>query len=206
MKKNKINDNVSWGQSCKIEDIDFLLQNPIRKIKDLKTVIGDGAICLRGGILYLGSRIGDNLFLGHNSIIREENQIGNNFKIWNNSVIDYGCKIGNNVKVHCNCYVAQFTLIEDDVFLAPGVIIANDKYPGSITSKDDLSGPRIKRGAQIGANVTILPGVTIGEDAIIGAGSVVTKNVASGKIVCGNPARVIKNIRDLKGYIKKNIF
>ena len=96
-----------------------------RKIVDKRLFIGKGAKVQSGTVIYEGSRIGRNLETGHNVVIREENKIGDNFSIWSNSVIDYGCKIGNNVKIHCNCYIAQFTTIEDDVFMAPGVTIAN---------------------------------------------------------------------------------
>jgi acetyltransferase-like isoleucine patch superfamily enzyme len=152
--------------------------------------IGSHAVFLSGSIVYNGAVIGENLTIGHHAVIREENRIGNTFSLWNNAVIDYGCTIGHNVKVHCNCYVAQYSILEDDVFLAPGVILGNDRYPGSKTVKE-LKGPIIRRGAQIGINATILPGIVIGEEAIVGAGSVVTKDVPPRTVVAGNPARRI---------------
>src|SRR5213594_1785999 len=85
-------------------------------------------------------------------------------------------------------YVAQFTILEDDVFLAPGVTIANDPHP--ICTKC-MQGPTIKKGARIGVNVTLLPLITIGENALVGAGSVVTRDVPPGMVVAGSPARVI---------------
>jgi len=99
------------------------------------------------------------------------------------------------VKIHCNVYVAQFTTIEDDVFLAPGVTIANDPHP--ICSKC-MQGPTIRRGARIGVNVTLLPLITIGENALVGAGSVVTADVPAGMLVAGNPARVIGPVDSLE--------
>ncbi|MFH0790116.1 MAG: DapH/DapD/GlmU-related protein [Candidatus Omnitrophota bacterium] len=192
--RNKLTDCVSLGKGCKIDEFAFIGQRPFRRIPRLKMIIGGKAVCLRGAVVYLGSRIGKNLFLGHNSIIREENIIGDNFKLWSNSIVDYGCKIGDNVKIHSNCYVAQFTHIEDDCFLAPGVVIANDPHPGCRFSKSCLKGPTIKKGAQIGCNATILPNITIGKNVIVGAGSVVTRDVLDRQVVCGNPARVIKSI------------
>lgn len=168
----------------------------LRDIPEKKAMIGENAIFLGNSVVYESTIIGDNLIIGHNSVIREENKIGNNFKLWNNSVIDYGCRIGNNVKVHCNCYVAQNSVIEDNAFLAPGVIIANDRYPGSPNPR--LVGATIKRGAQIGINATILPGIVIGERALIGAGSVVTKNVPKETVFAGNPARKVCSIFDIK--------
>jgi acetyltransferase-like isoleucine patch superfamily enzyme len=84
--------------------------------------------------------------------------------------------------------VAQFTVIEDDAFLAPGVTIANDRHP---ICRDCMKGPTIKRGARVGINATLLPEVVIGEDALVGAGAVVTHDVPAGSVVVGNPARVI---------------
>jgi acetyltransferase-like isoleucine patch superfamily enzyme len=160
-------------------------------------IIGPGARIRQGTIIYRGSRIGANLETGHNVLIREENEIGDDFRIWNNSVIDYGCRIGNNVKIHNKVYIGQFSTIEDDVFIAPGATFANDMHPGCPNSHECMRGPHIKRGAQIGINSTLLPKVVVGERSLIGAGSVVTKDVPAGVVVYGNPARVICKIEDL---------
>ncbi|PSN98864.1 hypothetical protein B9Q11_01705 [Candidatus Marsarchaeota G2 archaeon ECH_B_SAG-F08] len=165
--------------------------SPLLKQKET-LVISKNAKIRSGCVLYLGTKIGESLELGHNVVIRERNVIGHHVSIWSNSVVDYGCVIGNNVKIHCNCYIAQYSVIEDNAFLAPGVVLANDLYPGIEESKQRMKGPLIRRGAQIGVNATILPFVEIGEEAIVGAGSVVTKNVPRRSIVVGNPARVIK--------------
>jgi acetyltransferase-like isoleucine patch superfamily enzyme len=148
-------------------------------------------------VLYAGSTIGAGFETGHNVIVREENRIGDDVSVWSNTVIDYGCSIGDRVKIHSNCYVAQYTEIEDDVFLAPGVTIANDLFPGNAESARAMAGPLIQAGAQIGVNVTILPYVTIGRGALIGAGSVVTKDVPAGAVAYGNPAVVARTVADL---------
>lgn len=177
---------------------------PGRKVSDLKLVIGDGANVRSGTVIYLGSRIGDRLETGHNAVIREENVIGNHFSIWTNSVLDYGCKIGDNVKIHCNCYVSQFTTMEDGVFLAPGVTVANDLHPGSPDFLACMKGPTLKKGAQIGCSVTLLPHVTVGEHSLIGAGSVVTKDIPPFSLAYGNPARVVKKITELKCSVRNH--
>jgi acetyltransferase-like isoleucine patch superfamily enzyme len=112
-------------------------------------------------------------------------------------VVDYGCVIGNGVKIHTGVYVAQFTILEDDVFLAPGVIVTNDIHPGCPESSRCMRGPTVRRGAQVGGNVTLLPYIEIGERALIGAGSVVTKDIPPRAVAYGNPARVVGTIDDL---------
>ena len=167
-----------------------------RRIADRTLRIGPDANLRSGTVVYVGTTIGRGLQTGHNVVIREENVIGDNVGIWSNSVIDYGCRIGNNVKIHSNVYVAQFTTIEDDAFLAPGVSVANDMRP-LCAECTHAGGPTIKRGARIGVNVTILPGVVIGEYALVGAGSVVTKDVPPHAVVYGNPARVHTTVDEI---------
>lgn len=191
-----ISQKVQLGENVIIDDGVVLGYLPSRG-DDHLLIIGSGARIRCGTIIYGGSRIGRGLETGHNVIIREDNIVGDNLRIWSNSVIDYGCVVGNNVKIHNHVYIAQFTLIEDDVFLGPGVIIANDLHPGCPNALDCMQGPRIKRGAQIGINCCVLPRVTIGEHAVIGAGSVVTKDIPAGMVAYGNPAQIMGKIGDI---------
>ena len=160
-------------------------------------VLGTGARLRSGTTLYDGSVIGAGLQTGHGVVIREDCVLGDDVRVWTNTVVDYGCRIGNRVKIHCNCYVAQFTEIGDDAFLAPGVTTANDLYPGDARSAAMMGGPKIGPGAQIGVNVTILPHVRIGAGAIVGAGSVVTRDLPPGVVAFGNPAVVHRQVTDL---------
>ncbi len=188
---------VVFGNNARFDDGVLLAYlSPRKGVSEILT-IGNDAVIRSGTVLYAGSTIADHLETGHNVIIREENEIGSHVSIWNNAVIDYGCRIGNNVKIHCNCYISQFTVIEDDVFLAPGVTIANDIHPGCPDSKSCMKGPTLKKGVQIGVNVTILPYVIIGERSLIGGGAVVTKDVPPESVMFGNPARVHGSIHDL---------
>jgi acetyltransferase-like isoleucine patch superfamily enzyme len=142
--------------------------------------------------------IGARFETGHHVVVREQCQIGDDVTVWSGSVVDYGCRIGHGVKIHANCYVAQFTEIGDAAFLAPGVTIANDLYPGSAASQTVMSGPSIGAGAQIGVNATILPFVRIGDGALVGAGSTVTRDLPAGCVAYGNPAVVHGSVEDLE--------
>ncbi len=190
--------DVVIGKDAKIDESAILGYLTGRAISDLTLRIGDGACIRSGTVIYAGSTIGEGLATGHNVTIREENRIGDNFNVWNCTTIDYGCRIGNNVKIHCNCYVAQFTVIEDNAFMAPGVTIANDIHPGCEFSGECMKGPYIEEGVEIGVNVTLLPFVRIGAHSVIGSGAVVTKDIPPGSVVVGNPGRVICGIGDLK--------
>jgi len=188
--------DVVLGRGCLIDDSVILAARPGRPLRSTTLHIGRRAIVRSGSVLYAGSRIGDGLETGHNVVIREDNVIGSDFKVWNNAIVDYGCTIGDRVKIHSNCYVAQLTTIEDDVFLSPGVTLANDPHPGSANHLC-MRGPTIKRGARIGVNATILPFITIGERAFVGAGAVVTHDVPPGMVVVGNPARILKSVGEV---------
>ena len=186
---------VHCGPDCTI-DPDVILGYPPGRPGAYGDVrIGRHARIRSGSVIYAGVEIGDDFETGHHAIVREENRLGHGCTLWNNSTIDYGCVIGDRVRIHCNIYIAQFTTIEDEVFLAPGVTIANDPHP--ICTKC-MQGPTIRRGARIGVNVTLLPHIVIGENALVGAGSVVTADVPAGMLAVGSPARIISTVDALE--------
>lgn len=185
---------IVLGDGAELDPAVLVGYRPGRRVDDLTLRVGPGARLRSGTVIYAGSKIGASLQTGHNVVIREQNTLGDHVQIWNNTTIDYGCQIGNNVKIHTNCYIAQYTTMEDDVFLAPGVTIANDLHPGCAFSGECMRGPTLKRGVQVGVNVTIVPRVTIGEYAVIGSGAVVTSDIPPHSLVVGNPGRVIKQV------------
>jgi acetyltransferase-like isoleucine patch superfamily enzyme len=187
--------DVTLGPDAHIDPGVLMGYRTGRPIEHRPAEIGSSAHIRANTVIYCNVRIGNDLETGHNVVIREENQIGDRFRIWNNSVVDYGCIVGNDVRIHSNVYIAQYTVIEDEVFMAPGVIVANDLHP---ICTHDMRGPTIKRRARIGCNVTLLPRITIGESAIVGAGSVVTQDVSDQVVVVGNPAQVICSVDELR--------
>lgn len=177
---------------------------PVSRGKAGPLVLGAGARLRTGTVIYDGSTIGRRLQTGHGVVIREGCEVGDDVSVWTNTVIDYGCRIGARVKIHCNCYIAQYSELDDEVFLAPGVTIANDLYPGDPRSAELMAGPRIGTGARIGVNATILPFVRIGAGALIGAGSVVTRDIPAGVVAFGNPAvprRAVGELPDIDGRV-----
>ena len=160
------------------------------------TVIGDNATIRPNSTIYCKVTIGNNLRTGHNIMIRENTTIGDNVLIGTNTIIDGNTTVGSNVSIQGNVYIPTNTTIEDNVFIGPCAVLANDKYP--IRKKYDLKGPVIEKGASIGANSTILPGIDVGEGAMVAAGALVTKDVPPWKLAIGAPAKVIDMPEDLK--------
>ena len=185
------------GEGLEADPSTLIGYQPGRRIDELTLRLGPRARIRSGTVIYAGCTIGEEFQTGHNVVIREQNVLGKHVQVWNNTTIDYGCRIGDNVKIHTNCYIAQFTVMEDDVFLAPGVTIANDLHPGCAFSAECMRGPTLQRGVQVGVNVTITPRVTIGAYSVIGSGAVITRDIPPRSLVVGNPARVIKQIEEI---------
>jgi len=194
----KVYSGVILGPNSMVEDY-CILGVPPRGEKEgnLKTMIGHGAHVRSHTVIYAGNRIGNNFQTGNKVNIRELNVIGNDVSIGTLSVIEHHVQIGNNVRIHSQVFVPEYSVLEDDAWLGPNVVLTNAKYPRSPGVKENLKGAIIKRGAKIGANATILPGVVIGENALVGAGAVVVRDVPDDSVVAGNPARVIKKISEL---------
>lgn len=167
---------------------------------ELETRIGARALIRSHTVIYAGNRIGDDFQTGHGVLIREENEIGSNVSIGSHTIVEHHAKIGDNVRLHSNVFVPEFSILEDGCWLGPNVVVTNARYPRSRSVQENLRGAHIKRGAKIGANATLLPGVVIGENALVGAGAVVTRDVPAGMVVVGNPARVIKRVDTIADY------
>ena len=201
MNNSKIYDNVKLGNNVIIGDFVVLGEPPRNSYPgELELIIGDGAIIRSHTIIYSGNVIGDKFQTGHQVTIRENNQIGNNVSIGTGSCIEHHITIGDNARIHSQAFIPEFSIIEKDAWIGPNVVMTNATYPKSKSAKHNLKGPLILENAKIGGNSTILPGVTIGENALVGAGSVVTKNVEKNEVVAGNPAKKIKSIFEIEDY------
>jgi acetyltransferase-like isoleucine patch superfamily enzyme len=163
----------------------------------LTTLIGAGAYIRSHTVIYAGNKIGRNFQTGNKVNIRELNEIGDDVSIGTLSVIEHHVTIGRGVRIHSQVFIPEYTVLEDEAWVGPNVVFTNARYPASPEAKNHLKGPVIGRKARIGANATILPGVAIGENSLVGAGSVVVHDVPPHTVVAGNPARVIKSISEL---------
>lgn len=154
------------------------------------TFIGEDAIIRSGTVLYRGSKIGKSFKTGHNVLIREYCTIGDNVSVGSFCNIEHSVEIGDGVRLHSGCFIPEYSILEEGAWLGPNVTLTNSKHPNKHDSKQKLHSPRICAGAIIGANVTILPGVVIGTNAIIGAGSLVTRDIGANQLAFGHPAKV----------------
>jgi len=141
-------------------------------------------------VIYRGVTLGDDVLVGDMASIRERVSVGESSIIGRSVVVEPKTAIGSRVTVQTSTYITSDMIIEDQVFIGPCCSTSNDKYMGA--GNYHHQGPMIKFGARIGNNATLLPGITIGEHAVVGAGAVVTKDVPPGMTYVGNPARPIK--------------
>src|SRR5947208_5450842 len=157
--------------------------------------IGDGTIVSTGAIVFAGTTIGAGCILGDQSCVRERVVIADDVVIGRGSLVENDTTIGRGTRIQADAYVTAYSTLEEDVFIAPCVVTTNDNFMGRTERRKELmKGPTIRRGARVGGGAIICPGVEIGEEAFVGAGAVVTKDVPPRKIVVGNPARVLRDV------------
>jgi acetyltransferase-like isoleucine patch superfamily enzyme len=198
MNTYRIYKNVTLGEGTVVEDFSLVGVAPRGAQEgELPTTIGERAVIRSHTVIYAGNVIGRNFQTGNKVNIRESNRIGDNVSIGTLSVVEHHVDIGNNVRIHTQVFIPEFSVLEDGCWIGPNVVLTNAKYPLSPGVKDSLVGPVVRRNAKIGANATLLPGVVIGEGALVGAGAVVVRDVPAGAVVVGNPARVIRHVSDL---------
>ena len=195
-----LGDNAVIKQGAVIGDNVIIGYRDIRpggssKTEPLATEIGQNVIVRSGTVIYHGTKIGDNSMVGHNAVIRENTIIGHDTYIGSLTAIEGDTKIGNYVGIHTQCHITKFCDIGDYTFIAPLFVGANDQAMAHrrVGHGQNLVGFTTEKYVRIAIGVTVLPGVHFGEGCIVGAGSVVTKDVPSYKVVAGVPARVIKD-------------
>ena len=159
------------------------------------TEIGDGTIVSTGAIVFAGSRIGARVILGDQSCVRERVTVGDDVVIGRGSLVENDTTIGALTKIQAMAYITAYSTLEEQVFIAPCVQTTNDNFMGRTERRHELiKGPTIRRGARVGGGAVLLPAIEIGEEAFVGAGAVVTKDVPARAVVVGNPARQIREV------------
>jgi acetyltransferase-like isoleucine patch superfamily enzyme len=157
--------------------------------------LGDGTIVSTGAIVFAGTTIGARVILGDQSCVRERVRVGDDVVIGRGSLVENDTTIGARTKIQAEAYITAYCELEADVFIAPCVVTTNDNFMGRTEKRRELiKGATIRRGARVGGGAILCPAVVIGEDAFVGAGAVVTKDVPARKLVVGNPARVIRDV------------
>jgi acetyltransferase-like isoleucine patch superfamily enzyme len=159
--------------------------------------IGDGTVVSTGAIVFAGSSIGANCILGDQSCVRERVSIADDVVVGRGSLVENDTLVGRGTRIPADAYVTAYSTLEEDVFIAPCVVTTNDNFMGRTERRKQLmKGPTIRRGARVGGGAILCPGVEIGEEAFVGAGAVVTKDVPARTVVVGSPARVLRAVPD----------
>ena len=159
------------------------------------TEIGEGTVVSTGAIVFGGSQVGARVILGDQSCVRERVTIGDDVVLGRGSLVENDTTIGAMTRIQAEAYITAYSTLEEHVFVAPCVVTTNDNYMGRTEQRHELTkGPTIRRGARVGGGAVLCPGVEIGEEAFVGAGAVVTKDVPPRTIVVGNPARVLREV------------
>ena len=159
--------------------------------------VGDGTIVSTGAIVFAGTNVGARVILGDQSCVRERCTIGDDVVVGRGSLVENDTTIGALTKIQADAYITAYSTLEDNVFIAPCVVTTNDNYMGRTEKRHELvKGPTIRRGARVGGGAILCPGVEVGEEAFVGAGAVVVRDVPARKLVVGNPARVLRNVSE----------
>lgn len=167
-----------------------VLGHPTADPDEEPLVLETGVIVRAYAVLYLGSTLGPRVHVGHGALVREGNVIGADSSIGSGTHLEPGNRLGMRTRVHSGAFLSS-SVLGDDVFIGPRVTFTDDPHPPCPRYLDCVRGPRVESGASIGAGATLLPGVVVGAGALVGAGSVVTRSVAAGDVVVGNPARTV---------------
>jgi acetyltransferase-like isoleucine patch superfamily enzyme len=192
------------GEGCKILDYAVVGKQPTlsprstAQREELPPLeLGPGTIVSTGAVVFAGTSVGERVIVGDQACVRERCTIGDDVVIGRGSLVENDTSVGALTKIQAHAYITAYSVLEDNVFIAPCVVTTNDNFMGRTEKRHDLvKGPTIRRGARIGGGVVLLPGIEVGEEAFVGAGAVVIRDVPARALVVGNPARQIREVPD----------
>jgi UDP-2-acetamido-3-amino-2,3-dideoxy-glucuronate N-acetyltransferase len=198
-----VHDGVVIGDGCTIQDGAVLGKPPSLSPRsnavrgDLEPlVLDDGVVICAQAIVFAGSRIGAGSIIGDQAYVRERTTIGPDTVVGRGSAVDNDVVIGARVRIQTQVYLTAYSLVEDDVFVGPCAMTTNDDKMGRLDRGAPLHGATLRRACRVGGGAVLLPGVEIGEEAFVAAGSVVTSDVPARKVVMGVPARMVRDVPD----------
>jgi UDP-3-O-[3-hydroxymyristoyl] glucosamine N-acyltransferase len=198
-----IHEDTVIGNTVRIDDHASLGKRPMKaansattKDQDLPPLsVGELSIVGTGVVLYRGASVDAKVLMADLATIRENVTIGRGTIVGRGVTVENFCTVGRYCKLESECYITAYSTLEDRVFIAPGVVTSNDNFVGRTQERfKHFKGVTVKKGGRVGAGTVTLPGVTIGEDALVAAGSTVTKDVEPRMIVMGKPARPLRPV------------
>jgi UDP-2-acetamido-3-amino-2,3-dideoxy-glucuronate N-acetyltransferase len=187
-----IQDNAVLGKRLELGSLSTASTLSARR----PTVLAPGARVLTGAVVFAGATLGPRAIAGDQSHIREASLIGADSVVGRGSAIDNDVQIGARVRIQTNCYMTAHSVVEDDVFVGPGVVTTNDDTMARHPAGEQRVGVTLRRGCRIGGGVVLCPGVEVGEEAFVAAGAVVTADVPARAVVMGVPARRVRTVPD----------
>jgi acetyltransferase-like isoleucine patch superfamily enzyme len=193
---------TTLGQRCLVEDNAVLGKRPrLRPGSSARgetgdLVVADDVTICAGAVVYAGARIGVGSIVGDQAHVRERAVIGSGAVIGRGSTVDFETRVGDRVSIQTLVYLTALSVVEDDVFIGPGVMTTNDDTMGRHLRGSGLAGPILRRACRIGGGAVLTPGVEIGVEAFVAAGAVVTRDVESRAVVMGVPARFVRRVGD----------
>jgi acetyltransferase-like isoleucine patch superfamily enzyme len=198
------------GEGCQILDYAVVGKQPTlsprstAKREELPRLeLGAGTIVSTGAVVFAGTTVGERVVVGDQACVRERCTIGDEVVIGRGSLVENDTSVGALTKIQAHAYITAYSLLEENVFIAPCVITTNDNFMGRTEKRHELvKGPTIRRGARIGGGAVLLPGIEVGEEAFVGAGAVVLRDVPARAVMVGSPARQIREVPEeelLKG-------